>query len=131
MTLLDGLNNFRNAILTKTVIDRKMKITTSHNGTAELYGPAWPEISFFLNHINHANHRNGQGPHLFHVTFSMVHNMTGIAEIMGESMTVASITLMIPAAPSPSAPPIATVAMGSGKQISFAFGSLHIVSRKR
>ena len=131
MTVFDDLNHFRGSFLTKVVIDRKQKITTAHDGTAELYGPPWPEVAFFLNHINHAGYRDGQGPHLFQVTFAMAHNMTGAGELIGASMDVASITIAVPAAPSASNPPLATIAMGSGKQITFAFGSVAVVSRKR
>lgn len=131
MTVFDDLNHFRGSLLTKVVIDRKQKITTAHDGTAELYGPPWPEVAFYLNHINHAGYRDGQGPHLFQVTFAMVHNLTGASELIGESMEVASITIAIPATPSASTPPRATIAMGSGKQITCAFGSVAVVSRKR
>jgi len=131
MTVFDDLNHFRGSLLTKVVIDRKQKITTAHDGTAELYGPPWPEVAFFLNHINHARYRDGQGPHLFQVTFAMVHNLTGAGELIGESMEVASLTIVVPATPSASTPPKATIALGSGKQITFAFGSVEVVSRKR
>ena len=57
--------------------------------------------------------------------------MTGASELIGESMEVASITIAVPAAPSTSTPPLATILMGSGKQITFAFGSVAVVSRKR
>ena len=131
MTVFDDLNHFRGSFLTKVVIDRKQKITTAHDGTAELYGPPSPEVTFFLNHINHAAYRDGQGTHLFQVTFAMVHNLTGAGELIAESMEIASITIMVPAAPSVLIPPLATIAMQFGKQITFAFGSVAVASRKR
>ena len=131
MTVFDDLNHFRGSFLTKVVIDRKQKITTAHDGTAELYGPPWPEVTLFLNHINHAGYRDGLGPHLFQVTFAMVHNLTGAGEFIGDSMEIASLTIAVPATPSAATPPRATIAMGSGKQITFAFGSVAVVSRKR
>ena len=133
MKLLEDLNHFRGSILTKIVIDRQLKITTTHDGTATVDGPRWPEATFFLNHINHAHYLNGQGTHLFQIAFGMVRNMTGIDELMGESMEVASITISVPAVPSPllSAPHMATITLRSNKQTSFAIGSIHIKPRKR
>ena len=131
MKLLDELNNFRGAFLTKAVIDRKKKITIERDGTAELLGPQWPEVTFYLNHINHIRYRDGEGPHLFDIGFEGVHQMTGIDELMGESMTVASITIVVPAAPSASTPPVATVTMKSGRQMVFSFYSVGITTRKR
>ena len=131
MTLLDDLNNFRGAFLTKTVIDRKQKITTANDGTAELYGPQWPEVTFYLNHINHDRYRDGQGPHLFQVGFGMVRDMVEVAELMGESMTVESIKFAMPTSSSGSTPAVVTIAMESGKQITFACSSYSINSRKR
>jgi hypothetical protein len=69
--------------------------------------------------------------HLFQVTFAMAHNMTCTIKLIGESMEVASITIAVPAAPSTSTPPLATIALGSGKQITFPLGSVAVVSRMR
>ncbi len=131
MTMLDDLNNFRSSLLTKTVIDRKKKITTSREGEAVIIGPEWPEVTFSLNHINHAHYREGLGPHLFQVAFGMVHKVTGLADLMDGSMLVASITMVVPPAPSSTAPPVVTIALGSGKQITFACGSIAITPKKR
>ena len=130
MTPLDDLNNFRGAFLTKTVIDRKMKITTAQDGTAELYGPQWPEVTFCLNHINHARYLDGKGPHLFQVAFGMVHKATGFDGLMGESIIVASITVAVPATPS-SMPPVVTIAMEAGNVITFSCGSVAVTSKNR
>jgi hypothetical protein len=131
MSMLDDLNHFRGAILTKTIIDRQQKITTAHDGTAQIYGPPWPAVSFSLNHINHAHYKNGQGPHLFQITFTMVHRMTGAVELVSESMEIASITIQVPEKPIAAEPPTATIALGSGHQLTFAFASVEITSRKR
>jgi len=80
---VEDLNHFRGSILTKIVIDRQLKITAAHDGTAIVDGPRWPEATFFLNHINHVHYHNGQGTHLFQLAFGMVRNMTGIDELMG------------------------------------------------
>jgi hypothetical protein len=131
MTLLDKLNNFRGAFLTKAVIDRKKKITIERDGRAELIGPQWPEVTFHLNHINHSHYRDGEGPHLFQVGFGMVRDMVEVAELMGESMTVESIKVAMPTSSSGSTPAVVTIAMESGKQITFACSSYSINSRKR
>jgi hypothetical protein len=131
MTLLDKLNNFRGAFLTKAVIDRKKKITIERDGRAELIGPQWPEVTFHLNHINHSHYRDGEGPHLFQVGFGGVHHMKGADELLGESMTVDSITIVMPAEPSIATPPSVTVAMKSGGQIVFSFCSVSVTERKR
>lgn len=131
MKLLEDLNHFRGSILTKIVIDRQLKITAAHDGTAIVDGPRWPEATFFLNHINHVHYHNGQGTHFFQLAFGMVRNMTGIDELMGESMEIRSITISVPAVPSLSTPHMATITLGSSKQITFAIGSIHIKPRKR
>ena len=109
----------------------KKKITVERDGTAELLGPQWPEVVFYLNHINHRHYRDGEGPHLFQVEFGGVHNMAGLDQVMGESMTIESITIVIPVAPSVSTPPVATVAIRSAKPIVFNFYSVSVTPRKR
>jgi hypothetical protein len=130
MTLFDDLNNFRGAFLTKTVIDRKTKITTGKDDT-EVYGPQWPEVIFSLNHINHARYLDGQGPHLFKLTFGMVHKASGFDGLMGESMVVASVTITVPTTPSSSTPPVVKIAMEAGNVITFSCGSVAISSKSR
>jgi len=130
-TPFDDLNNFRDALLTKTVIDPKMKITPKSDGMGELYGPEWPEVTFSFNHINHARYLDGQGPHLFKVTFGMVHNSTGFDGLMGGSIVVASMTIALPPTPSSSTPPKVTIAMKAGNVIAFCCGSVTINSKHR
>jgi hypothetical protein len=118
----EEFNAFRGALLTKVVIDRKQKITTAPDGTAELRGPPWPEVALYLNHINHAHYRNGLGPQLFLLTFTMVHKLTGSAELFGDSLGVSSILHEGPAM---------TITMQSGNQIAFACGSATMKFRTR
>lgn len=122
MTLLDELNHFRGSLLTKTVIDRKQRIVARADGTADCIGPPWPDIVCFLNHINHARYRDGLGPHLFQITFTMAHDLTGSAALVAPAMEVTSITL---------AAATATISMQSGDLITFRCASVTIKSRAK
>ncbi len=114
---LDELNHFRGAFLTKTVIDRKMKITLPRaDGTVELHGPPWPELHFHVNHICHGFYQSGQGPHLFRVSFQRVQPLSGIDQLMAATMAVESLTTTVPAAPSIANLPVATLTMRGGRR---------------